>query len=299
MTIEKPKPVSQGQFLFGLAIMTTAIAVGLGYVLAFGGGVFQQEEQPELNILVMMVLAILITMGLLYAIAIGFHHIGLTDKKAALGLPQGSIRALIALFLIVIFVLFGVHLFRIVANTTPGQGPDDAEMSIEAFEGLVARSDVTILSSERTEEGTAVVSYRVRPEVGEDTRNFAQQILTTVGTLVVAVSGFYFGSRAAESFTNGSRGEPEITGLHPADHPASAGQEVPLSIIGRNLKVPRAVRLTRGPDEVIEADIVAYSSEWIKCTMKVVGDSDGLWSVVIDNQDGTETRLNDAFQISA
>ena len=37
---------------------------------------------------------------------------GLTDKDEALGLPEGSIRAMIALVLILVFILFGIYLFN-------------------------------------------------------------------------------------------------------------------------------------------------------------------------------------------
>ena len=82
---------------------------------------------------------------------------GLLDANQALGLPAGTIRALIALILILLFAIIGVHLFRMVGALDPA--------------GTNAVSA----------EGVAL----------------AQQLLTTVGTLVVAVSGFYFGTASA------------------------------------------------------------------------------------------------------
>ncbi|MGI8684740.1 MAG: hypothetical protein ACR2MO_06585 [Acidimicrobiales bacterium] len=54
-----------------------------------------------------------IVMSLFLLVAIGFRRMGIHDKTHALGLPDGSIRALIAIILLVIFfvlsnVIFGV-----------------------------------------------------------------------------------------------------------------------------------------------------------------------------------------------
>lgn len=53
---------------------------------------------------------------MLYLIALGFSLINLDDKTQALGLPDGSIRALIALLLIVIWVIIGIFLFSYVSG---------------------------------------------------------------------------------------------------------------------------------------------------------------------------------------
>src|SRR5205807_3929303 len=52
----------------------------------------------------------------LFTVAAGFSAMKLTDPKQALGLPEGSIRAMIALVLIMIFIIFGIYLFRNVSG---------------------------------------------------------------------------------------------------------------------------------------------------------------------------------------
>jgi len=56
---------------------------------------------------------------MLFLIAIGFSALHLDDKTQALGLPSGSVRALIALLLIVIWVIVSIFLFTFVGGLYP------------------------------------------------------------------------------------------------------------------------------------------------------------------------------------
>src|SRR5205807_5805646 len=53
---------------------------------------------------------------LLTIMGVIFQQLGLADPRQALGLPEGSIRALIALFLLMTFVIVSIHLFEHVAD---------------------------------------------------------------------------------------------------------------------------------------------------------------------------------------
>lgn len=76
-----------------------------------------------------------------------FDGLRLTSRQSALALPEGSVRALIALALILIFVVIGVYVVSAVLT-------------------------------------------------GDAQQNSAAALLGTVGTLVVAVAGFYFGTNS-------------------------------------------------------------------------------------------------------
>ena len=104
--------------------------------------------------------------------SIAFHHIGLSCKGAALGLPRGSIRALIALSLIVIFAIMAIYMAR----------------NLETYP--LTDINGTIINHVN---GTAII---MGPS--EVLQDFSMQTLTTVSTLVVAVAGFYFGTRSVE-----------------------------------------------------------------------------------------------------
>jgi hypothetical protein len=46
------------------------------------------------------------------------------------------------------------------------------------------------------QESCSVVILEVQEERNRESERFAQQVLTTISTLVIALAGFYFGSRA-------------------------------------------------------------------------------------------------------
>jgi uncharacterized membrane protein YgcG len=94
--------------------------------------------------------------GLLFAlavVAVFFNGLALTDREEALGLPKGSVRAVIALALILIFAVLSVYLYSTIDSTN------------------APKADI------------------------------AKQLITTVSTLVVAISSFYFGSSAVQQAT--------------------------------------------------------------------------------------------------
>lgn len=91
----------------------------------------------------------MIALGALVAI---LSHFRLSSRRAALGLPEGSVQAVIALVLVLIFAITAVFV-------------------------LTLEIDETNQIMER----------------------LATQVLTTTGTLAVAVAGFYFGTRAVEA----------------------------------------------------------------------------------------------------
>lgn len=126
---------------------------------------------------------------------------GLECKDEALGLPNGSVRALIALSLIIIFAIMTVFMYT---NLSPAQNvwhADENQTVILANGTLITPGpnggmDVILTPSEAQQ-------------------NFAQQTLTTVSTLVVALAGFYFGTKAVSVAKEGKeeakKSENELT----------------------------------------------------------------------------------------
>lgn len=145
---------------------------------------------------IIMVLAIILgsaaLLTVLTVVAVIFSALKLQDKKQALGLPEGSVRAIIAICLIILFVMMSIYLFRSIGTTVrPITG---AYWNGSAFVPV---------------NGTAYIPI----EPSEDQISIANNIVTTVGTLVVALAGFYFGTRAVTV----ARGEeaPTLTLVSP------------------------------------------------------------------------------------
>jgi hypothetical protein len=52
----------------------------------------------------------------LFIVAVGFTALKMNDPQQALGLPEGSVRAMIALLLIAIWIIISVFLFSVVKD---------------------------------------------------------------------------------------------------------------------------------------------------------------------------------------
>jgi len=110
-------------------------------------------------------------------------HLGLSCQEEELGLPKGSVRALIASSLIVIFAIMTIY------------------MQMQLSASPLKDADGNIL---RYDNGT-VIFY----EPSQDKKDFVLQTQTTISTLVVAVAGFYFGTRAVQ-VAQGSKTTAEL-----------------------------------------------------------------------------------------
>jgi len=93
--------------------MLIGIAIGLIFMLIFLLiWVTSSYHAPEIQMGLVIVIAVGTLLTLLFIVAAGFGRMNLTDATQALALPSGSIRSMIALILILIFIIFGLYLFR-------------------------------------------------------------------------------------------------------------------------------------------------------------------------------------------
>lgn len=128
--------------------LVAALGGTLGFLAISGWVISTLDHHLQLPLLIVVLL-----IGLLSAIAfvvIAFGIFRLVDRTQALGLPPGSVQAIIALSLILLFVTLTVFLVLQMKNRQP------TDPSVDV----------------------------------------AKQVLTVLGTLVTAVSAFYFGSRS-------------------------------------------------------------------------------------------------------
>lgn len=151
--------------LFVVAITVVPAAMWLITRIA---GSYPRPEESLPALLISGVVALLIALAGLIVL---FTAAGLEDRRAALGMPEGSIRAVIALMLILLFSIMAIFLYG-----TLRFGSDStyelARTNAAAADALAASEDI------------------------------ARQLLTTVGTLVVAIAAFYFGSNSVASATS-------------------------------------------------------------------------------------------------
>ena len=122
-----------------------SIAVGvlcfLAFVLLFymlKGMLALGDDVIKLPVLVVIgVMALFATLAL---VAVTFSVAGLTDPKQPLGLPEGSVRAAIALSLIVIFAITSIYLYSSLSKADPNSPGIDFAKQVFAVVGTLMTS---------------------------------------------------------------------------------------------------------------------------------------------------------------
>ena len=195
---------------------------------------------------------------LLYLGTLVLRALDMGAPGEALGMPEGSIRALIAMSLILIFAIIGIQVFNAGAV---GSDAVSTGLSQAQIDQLRADGALVIAQTLQTPvpEPPAVPLYTVttRTAMTQEAHDFGLQLMTTVSTLVVAVAGFYFGSRAVSQATTTvseqlrlarSYSRRGIIGTKP--EPGVATQEEPGEVVEDELAA------TEETDEDVEDDAV-------------------------------------------
>jgi hypothetical protein len=139
-----------------------------------------------------------------------------------MGLPKGSIRAVIALSLIVLFSILSIFLYQGVSR---GNVVTIAEMSAaDRAQFIKDHTNAVDLQSVPTKgkDGFFDVSYRSANPASDD---FAKQLLVFLGTLMTAITSFYLGAGVVADLAVGSH--PSVAPPAPRDPriPALQGTE--------------------------------------------------------------------------
>lgn len=246
------------------------------------------------------IIGLMLLLASLALMAVTFSYMGISDKTQALALPEGSVRAVIALCLLVLFAILSIYLYGHLATPTP----------IQAFAGLTgadkdnliktfSTGDLVSITGSEAEKFTVYVRQSVSPE----SVDFAKQILVMLGTLVASISSFYFGSRTAESA--GSKGDspgpslsdPTINSVSPS---ATVRSSVAKSIliIGQNLGGIQSVSLSNGAS-VVHATGVTATSTGVICDVKLGADvAAGVWSVNLTYGSGKTVTAGQSIAVS-
>lgn len=108
-----------------------------------------QRLPSEIQLPLLLSAGVVLLLMALSAVTVVFHHQQLTDPKEALGLPQGSVRAVIALTLILIFAISSIYLYSrnasLTTRTALGITPGSAGQATPAANPLRnAGADATV-----------------------------------------------------------------------------------------------------------------------------------------------------------
>jgi hypothetical protein len=253
-----------------------------------------------LSLPVLAILGMLLLLTTLAAVSVAFGHFGLSDKSQALALPEGSIRAVIALSLVIIFAILTVFLYGTLASGTRLSG--GVEIPGDTFDRsafLLSHpniKDVVVISKGKTSTTVALV-VAVDP-AGVD---FAKQLLTLVGTLMTAVTAFYFGAKTAAGAAQGADGvsKPPLTlrSITPATSNRAQGP-FSLTIAGDNLNTVTSVKIVQGSVQIDATDVHSNPNS-VVCTVPIdVATPTGAWDVVVVDSDTRSERLPAALTVA-
>jgi hypothetical protein len=191
-----------GRRVFGIAaVLGGAVLVGAviyGFITLYG----QEGPSKGLEGVVLLVAGFVTVALLLYLGTLVLRALDLGAPGEALGMPEGSIRALIAMSLILIFAIIGIQVFAAGSAGAELVSTGLTQLQIDAL-----RADGAIVVSQALQTpvpaAPAEPLYNVttRTVMTQEAHDFGLQLMTTVSTLVVAVAGFYFGSRAVSQAT--------------------------------------------------------------------------------------------------
>lgn len=179
-------------FLIAAFGLLASCAMPLLFMVVQPGGTHASADSA-ITLSVLCFAGLVGLIAILTLVACTFAALDLADPTQALGLPEGSIRAVIALGLIVVFVISSLFLFGRLAE---GQTVVTAGLTSEQ----VAQIPVAELMKKDQDPGSTPPTYTVTRHLGPTraSEDFSRQLLTTISTLVVAIASFYFGSKAVE-----------------------------------------------------------------------------------------------------
>jgi hypothetical protein len=238
------------------------IAIFLVLVLATATLYFAVNSvaaKPEIILGLTIIIGASILLILLFLITTGFSVLQLDDRTQALGLPDGSIRALIAFLLILIWVIVSLYLTAFVANP-PANSPDAGRFA----EGVYSTMATLVV---------AVVAFYF------GSKNVAAATAAVAGTL----SQPTIISADPQTGTQGQTGiSLTIKG---------SNFQSPSSV--------RLSRETQAAtDEIIATNVLSNATQ-ITCTIDIKNDQTlGEWDLIVINSDGGKGQKPNAFIIN-
>jgi hypothetical protein len=302
----QPRGSRQGWLPWALVVVGVLLITVLALAVALVFTVWKVANELALPVLAILGVVALIT-TLVFG-AIGYNRVGMSNSNEALGLPAGSVRAVIALSLIVLFAILTVYLFSSLSNNghiknlscLTAKDRDHFVAGLQTAE-VLHDSPLSPAESEScpgwSASGTVGVQlYRVtyRVAVNQASEDFAKQLLVLIGTLVTAVASFYFGAKAvseARDVVTGIVGPPSLTGMEQSKLPP--GQQT-LCLFGANLNGIKQVQITSG-DYQVSATSVTSNDNRVEAAVLIPADVSDDWDVEVSDGAGRSAKLPKAL----
>jgi len=226
--------------LLAIAILLLAV-VSAGFA-KFGPSFSESGPlQGALRLSQVVLIGLALVVGLMAFLAIISAAVGIANPTQALGLPEGSVRALIAFSLLLIFVCIAAFLYSTVDS---GQLKGAFTKVPEATYNDLKANFVVATESIEKSDGATLYSGQYFSKRTQEADDFAKLIFTTLATVFVSVVSFYFGSSATSAGVNaGARaggGDPANTAPSGTSPGGGSLNGTPVAILEKNAADARA-----------------------------------------------------------
>lgn len=275
--------------IWAAVILLVIACLGVAATLASGKG------PPEFMLPLLIISGVMMLLVTLALTAFVFSGVDLTDKSQALGLPEGSVRSVIALSLVLLFAILAVYLYSNMSSR--GKIFEAKGLSQDASTQLKQQLlPGQFIFEQQVGDGanaTVTVQYREAPNPASD--DFAKQLLAIIGTLVTAVSSFYFGSKTAIASQSGSDkagggATPVIRSINPSK--VIRGVLTKLEITGDGLDTVKEVKAVSNDRQVLATDVTS-SASGVKCSLAMdLSAPTGAWDIVVSDGTGKTAKLS-------
>lgn len=293
-----------GRILASLLCLVVLVATVTGVIARPG---------PEITLPLLIiggVLVLLLTLGLMSVL---FETRGLSNRDHALALPEGSVRAVIALTLILLFGIVAIFLYGSMSRSGM---IEERQLSAEERVGFLAKVSPSQILVDRLSSPAipAVAAIDGKAEVPEipakynilyrvplnpASEDLAKQLVVLLGTLVTAVASFYFGANSVASATNAvGRGErSNSTSLDDIDQRIlrPGPQPQTLTVFGSNLERIKTLKVMQGSTILPISDLKLGRSE-LSFKVLISEGRSGKWDLVA-NDGRVELRFLQAIEI--
>jgi hypothetical protein len=186
----RSKGSSDNRFRLAVSGLVALLAVSIFAVIILA--LFVRGTPAPTHLTLIIVFGVTAMLASLTLTSLVLNILKLSNPNESLGLPAGSVRAIIALSLILIFAILSIFMFQYLDNPVITQ----------------TTTNVTFNNS-TTGNSTFTNSTTIIRGTSEAMVDFSKQTLTTISTLVVALAAFYFGTRAVQV----AKGEKELADL--------------------------------------------------------------------------------------
>lgn len=241
------------------------IVVGLlcfgAFVLLFWmlSGAMKASADPIIKLPLLVITGVMALFATLAVVAVTFSVAGLSDPTQALGLPEGSVRAAIALSLVVIFAIVSIYFYTsAVAKDSPvaaGSPGSDLAKQILTLVGTLMASVTSFYFAARSAAPTSATPKPSEPALVDVTPASA-----AVGAQPVSV---------------------------------------PLEISGTDLQLAKTVKLKSGDTTVLATNVVSGDQVIKCVLTMPPGLAAGDYDVVVTNSDDATASLPKAFKVQA